>query len=119
MQSGSETTVRVTHHDRVLEITVRGDVDYDECDLLRAAWEQADEVALPTTVVDLSGVTFGDSGLLNALLDAERRHRDSARAFVLLGPLQRGVVRLLTLSGTLEHFTITDSRAAAFERRTG
>ncbi|MFJ7147223.1 STAS domain-containing protein [Streptomyces sp. NPDC100445] len=113
MQWESGTVVRVTRHRRVLEVTVRGEVDYDECDLLAAAWDEADERALPTTVVDLTGLTFGDSQLLRSLLDAHQRHRADGRAFVLLGPLQESVARLLTISGTREHFTLTDSREAA------
>ncbi|MDF3301478.1 STAS domain-containing protein [Streptomyces tropicalis] len=113
MQWHSRTTVQVTHHAHVFEIVVRGEVDYDECDLLHAAWAEADEQALPATVVDLSGVAFGDSGLLNALLAARRRHAAEGRALILLGPLQEAVRRLLAVSGTLDHFTVTDSRAAA------
>ncbi|GEK01907.1 STAS domain-containing protein [Streptomyces sp. NPDC003388] len=118
MRWGSETTVQVARHARVLEIRVRGEVDYDECDLLRAAWAEADESDLPVTVVDLSGVTFGDSQLLSALLDAQRRHRARGREFVILGPLQEGLVRLLTISGTIGHFSITDSRDSALRSDT-
>lgn len=113
MQWDSRTTVHVTRHPRVFEIAVRGEVDYDECDLLQAAWDEADETALPVTVVDLSAVTFGDSGLLNALLEARRRHSAEGRELVLLGPLHQAIRRLLTVSGTLEHFTVTESRNAA------
>ncbi|MFG2606450.1 STAS domain-containing protein [Streptomyces sp. NPDC048514] len=113
MEWESGTTVLVAQHDRIFEITVRGEVDYDECDLLRAAWAEADEAALPATVVDVSGVTFGDSQLLSALLEAQRRHHTSGRSFILLGPLHDSVLRLLTVSGTLGHFTVADSREAA------
>ncbi|MFF8942129.1 STAS domain-containing protein [Streptomyces sp. NPDC014864] len=113
MQHDSRTTVHVTRHPRVFEIAVRGEVDYDECDLLQAAWAEAEETALPVTVVDLSAVTFGDSALLNALLDARRRHSAAGRELVLLGPLHPAIRRLLTVSGTLEHFTVTDSRSTA------
>ncbi|MEU6772280.1 STAS domain-containing protein [Streptomyces sp. NPDC046759] len=113
MRWQSDTVVQVARHRRVFEVMVRGEIDYDESDLLNAAWDEADECGLPATVVDLTGLTFGDSQLLRSLLDARRRHQESGRAFVLLGPLHESVVRLLSISGTLEHFTLTDSRDAA------
>ncbi|MEU0336718.1 STAS domain-containing protein [Streptomyces sp. NPDC006193] len=113
MQWESRATVKVTCHERVFEITVRGEVDYEENDLWQAAWAEAEDAARPVTVVDLSEVTFADSGLLNALLDAWRRHRAADRELVLLGPLRPSVERLFTLTGTRDHFTITDSRARA------
>ncbi|WP_225823400.1 STAS domain-containing protein [Streptomyces naphthomycinicus] len=113
MQWESRATVKVTCHDRVFEISVRGEVDYEENDLLQAAWAEVEEAALPVTVVDLSQVTFADSGLLNALLDSRRRHRAAGRELILLGPFHPTVQRLFTLTGTLEHFTVTDSRARA------
>ncbi|MEU0052134.1 STAS domain-containing protein [Streptomyces sp. NPDC006309] len=119
MQWESGAVVRVTRHRRVFEVTVRGEIDYDECDLLGAAWDEADDCALPVTVVDLTGLTFGDSQLLRSLLDARRRHQADGRSFVLLGPLQASVDRLLTISGTREYFTLTDSREAALRTTDG
>ncbi|MEU2062542.1 STAS domain-containing protein [Streptomyces sp. NPDC013455] len=109
----SRATVQVTCHDRVFEITVSGEIDYDENDLLQAAWAEADDAGRPVTVVDLSRVTFADSGLLNALLDAWRQHQAAARELILLGPLHPTVDRLFSLTGTREHFTITNSRSRA------
>ncbi len=86
MQWESGATVRIARHERVFEITVRGEIDYDECDLLRAAWAEADESGLSATLVDMSEVTFGDSQLLSALLEAQGRHHAHGRLFVLLGP---------------------------------
>lgn len=119
MQWESRATVKVTCHDRVFEITVRGEVDYEENDLLQAAWAEAEDAARPATVVDLSRVTFADSGLLNALLDAWRRHRATGRELILLGPFHATVERLFTLTGTREHFTVTDSRARAMRAGDG
>ncbi|MFH9671738.1 STAS domain-containing protein [Streptomyces sp. NPDC017405] len=111
--------MKVTCHDRVFEITVRGEVDYEENDLLQAAWAEAEDAARPATVVDLSRVTFADSGLLNALLDAWRRHQATGRELILLGPFHATVERLFTLTGTREHFTVTDSRARAMRAGDG
>ncbi|MDO0929285.1 STAS domain-containing protein [Streptomyces sp. TG1A-8] len=110
MRWESEATVQVARHDRIFEITVCGEIDYDECDLLRAAWAEADEAGLPTTLVDLSGVSFGDSQLLSALLDARQRHEADGRGLVIAGPLQENITRLFTVSGTLAHFRVADSR---------
>ncbi|MFE2475243.1 STAS domain-containing protein [Streptomyces sp. NPDC059389] len=49
-------------------------------------------------VVDLTGVTFADSSLLHALLDARRR-------IVLVGPLHGRFHRLLEVTGTTCLFT--------------
>lgn len=107
MYASFEPKVHVTADQQVFVITVRGEVDYDDTEEFEAAREAADRAALPTTAVDLSQVTFADSMLLNALLSLRHRHEAAGRALVLLGPLQPAVDRLLSVSGTLEHFTIT------------
>ncbi|MEU6347043.1 IS3 family transposase [Streptomyces sp. NPDC046977] len=113
MALGAGARVTLTAHGHALEITVRGEVDGHGSDLLDAAWAEAAEAALPVTVIDLSGVSFGDSALLNLLMRAQRHHDGAGRRLVLLGPLQRQVVRLLTALGTMDGFTVTDSRSAA------
>lgn len=109
MYSAPDPKVHVKHDDQVFRLIVRGEVDYEDAEDFEAAWQAADQAALLTTVVDLSQVTFADSMLLNALLDARRRHDTHGRRFILLGPLQPAVSRLLDLSGTREHFTVEDS----------
>ncbi|MER5884893.1 STAS domain-containing protein [Streptomyces sp. NPDC001941] len=101
--------VHVTRRDQVLLVTVRGETDQDDSEEFEAAWEAADRAGLPTTAVDLSRVSFADSMLLNALLGALRRHEAAGRELILLGPLPPTVSRLLSLSGTLEHFTVADT----------
>ncbi|MEV5357114.1 STAS domain-containing protein [Streptomyces sp. NPDC052693] len=112
MPEACDMKVHVTHHDQDVLITVRGELDYEDAESMETAWQAADRAGLPTTTVDLSQVTFADSMLLNALLEARRRHSATDRDFVLLGPLQPPVSRLLALSGTLEHFTIRDADAS-------
>ncbi|WP_320782019.1 STAS domain-containing protein [Streptomyces sp. CRN 30] len=94
-------------------ITATGEMDLTEDDLFAAAWAEAHERALPVTVVDLSGVSFADSALLNSLLDARKHHAATGRTLVLAGPLRPAVTRLLELTGTLGHFTVTTSLAEA------
>ncbi|MFF5025272.1 STAS domain-containing protein [Streptomyces collinus] len=106
MSAAFETKVHVTRYEQVLVITVRGELDHDDAEALDDAFAAADEAGLPTTAVDLSRVTFADSTLLNTLLDTRRRHATDGRELVLLGPLQPAVTRLLTVTGTIAHFTV-------------
>ncbi|MFH8798225.1 STAS domain-containing protein [Streptomyces sp. NPDC017936] len=109
MHGVPDRKVHVVRHEEVFVILIRGETDHDDVDEFEAAWDAADRAALPTTAIDLSQVTFADSMLLNALLDARRRHASAGRDLVLLGPLSPAVSRLLVLSGTLEHFRIADT----------
>lgn len=84
-----------------------GEFDADEVDLFLAAWEEADERALPATVVGLTGCVLGDSSFLGALLIARSRHLASGRQLVLAGPLQPRILLLLAVSGTMEAFDVT------------
>ncbi|MFB8245591.1 STAS domain-containing protein [Streptomyces sp. NPDC055952] len=107
--SFESTKVHVTHLDQVVCVAVRGELDFEDAEDVAAAWTAADRSGLPTTAVDLSRVAFADSMLLNALLDARRRHEATGRTFVLLGPLNAPVSRLLEVTGTLGHFTVQNS----------
>ncbi|MEU5593311.1 STAS domain-containing protein [Streptomyces sp. NPDC020298] len=109
MAAAHPTNVHISRHDQALCIILRGELDHDDAEDVEAAWEAAGLAALATTVVDLTQVTFADSMLLNALLEARRQHESAGREFILLGPLHPSVNRLLTISGTLEHFTILNS----------
>ena len=106
MPAAFETKVHVTRYEQVLMITLRGELDHDDAEDIDAAFAAADRAALPTTAVDLSQLTFADSTLLNSLLATLRRHETSGRDLILLGPLPPAISRLLSLSGTLEHFTV-------------
>ncbi|MFF7333899.1 STAS domain-containing protein [Streptomyces sp. NPDC090306] len=99
----------------MFEIGVWGEVDLSEDDLLAAAWDEADECRLRTTLVDLSGVVFADSALLNSLILAHYRHQRDGRRFILAGPLHPAVVRLLRVSGTQDLFTMARDRERALE----
>ncbi|MER6535438.1 STAS domain-containing protein [Streptomyces sp900105755] len=109
MHAAPEQKVHLTRHEQVFVMTVRGETDHDDTEEFAAAWDAADRAALPTTAIDLTQVTFADSMLLNALLDARRRHESGGRQLVLLGPLPATVSRLLTLSGAISYFTIADT----------
>ncbi|MFE3579041.1 STAS domain-containing protein [Streptomyces vinaceus] len=88
-------------------VCLSGEFDADTIHVFREVLAATDEAM--QLVVDLSGVTFADSSLLHALLDA--RHR-----IVLAGPLPRQFHRLLDLTVTTGRFATapaTDGRAAA------
>ncbi|MEV1047567.1 STAS domain-containing protein [Streptomyces sp. NPDC049916] len=112
----SAARVRVRELPGVFLVRLTGDFDVDEVDLLLAAWDEADERALPATVVDLTGCTFGDSSFLHALLLTRARHRRAVRRLVLAGPLQPQILLLLAVSGTVEVFDIADSVHEAVAR---
>lgn len=102
----------------VFAVVACGDFDADERDLLLSVWVGADDRNLPVTVLDLSGVTFGDSSFLDSLLLAHRRHHAASRRLVLAGPLHRLAVLLLTVTGTLPHFETAASLTDALRDHT-
>ncbi|MER6225451.1 STAS domain-containing protein [Streptomyces sp900105755] len=110
MRAAPDLSVRIDRRAQVFVLTVRGEVDYDDAGDFERAWEAADRAGMPVTAVDLAGVTFADSMLLNALIRARHRHRADGRTLVLVGPLPAAVGRLLEISGTAELFTVTDVR---------
>ncbi|MZE55387.1 STAS domain-containing protein [Streptomyces sp. SID5770] len=109
MLSDSRAVVRVHEEAGVFVVMVSGEVDADDRDLLHAAWDEADEVRLPVTAVDLSAVTFADSTILDVLLGAQDRHHRDGRAFILTGPLANRVHSLFAVTGTLAYFTFAAS----------
>ncbi|MFI0107859.1 STAS domain-containing protein [Streptomyces parvus] len=118
MTTRPPTRVRVHEERGVFVVVASGDFDADERDLLLSAWDEADERNLPVTVLDLSGVTFGDSSFLDSLLRARRRHLTADRRLVIAGPLHHRVVRLLTVTGTLPHFETAISLTDALRNNT-
>ncbi|MGA5499420.1 STAS domain-containing protein [Streptomyces cinereoruber] len=109
MTPDSRAVVKVRAEVDVFVVTVSGEVDAEEKDLLQAAWDEADEVRLPVTAVDLSAVTFADSTLLDTLLEAQDRHHQCGRAFILAGSLANQVYFLFVQTGTLAYFTFATS----------
>ncbi|MEU9099957.1 STAS domain-containing protein [Streptomyces sp. NPDC048361] len=90
-------------------LRLAGEFDVDTVGPVRRALEKAaGDDAVRRTVVDVAGVTFADTSLLNVLLDARKDHH-----LVLAGPVQREVGILLALTGTSGLFTLAPSVAAA------
>lgn len=108
MPAAPELRAHVDRDGQTFVITVSGDVDYAAMGGFDRAWEAADRAAMPVTAVDLTGVTFADSMLLNALIKARLRHQASGRDLVLVGPLRTAVSRLLTITGAIRVFTVVE-----------
>ncbi|NEB81906.1 STAS domain-containing protein [Streptomyces sp. SID14478] len=56
-------------------------------------------------IVDLSGILWADSALLQALIDLQRHLRRHDTALILRGPLHPVPRRLFELTGTADYFT--------------
>ncbi|WP_353945486.1 STAS domain-containing protein [Streptomyces sp. HUAS MG91] len=85
-------------------IVVTGDCDEDSEYLLTEALAKVFAVEPRVLEVDVSGVGFGDSTLLHALLQALHTQSSRQRRLALRSPLGEAVERLLTVTGTLDVF---------------
>ncbi|MFD3939385.1 STAS domain-containing protein [Streptomyces sp. NPDC058611] len=84
-----------------------GAFDYSTLDPLRTACDTAvADAEVEQLVLDVRGVTFGDSTFLNLLLTLS-----GACDLRLAGPLPRQLARLLTVTGTDQVFTVEDATA--------
>ncbi|OXS32539.1 hypothetical protein CHR28_25725 [Streptomyces sp. XY006] len=94
----------------VFAVEVVGDIDSDNGDSFASLWgDEAGALGLEVTVVDLSRAGFGDSGLLNALLNGRARHLREGRSFVVAGPSLQTAARLFSITGTREYFDVAES----------
>ncbi|GAA2974815.1 STAS domain-containing protein [Streptomyces enissocaesilis] len=91
-------------------IVCEGEFDMGSQAALRQALETAHDDGITRTVVDLAGVSFADSSMLNTLIQAHRRQH-----LVLAGPLTPQVSRLLEISGAYALFTIAADTASTTE----
>ncbi|MFF1558479.1 STAS domain-containing protein [Streptomyces sp. NPDC058279] len=104
----SVTTVRT---ESAWVITVSGEVDLDTADPLRLTLEAASSPRQPLPVLlNLRGVRFGGSALVNLLLRA--RSSLGPDRLTLADPAPR-VIRLLRLTGLDAHFEVGPRPAAA------
>jgi anti-anti-sigma factor len=113
MFDAPECSVRAEAADDVCTVRVTGALDQDTAPELATVLDEAARSATARTVVDLSALEFADSSALHVLLAARRAHDEAGREMVLAGPFTTGVRRLFTVTGTAEHFRLTDSSSAA------
>ncbi|WP_432055691.1 STAS domain-containing protein [Streptomyces sp. bgisy022] len=111
MSDEQMVTVREGAQAFVLEVT--GEIDIDTVDALEEGMTRAWEANAPVTVVDLSGIRFADSSLLNLLLEAQARHSAAGRRLAVAGPFHDAVRRLFDLTGTAGHLPLTENVEAA------
>ncbi|MGW4686671.1 STAS domain-containing protein [Streptomyces sp. NPDC004244] len=88
-------------------VHVRGDMDYDHAQQLKASLTAALSVAPEgwDVVVDLQHSSFCDSAGLNALLAARQEAVEEGRELVLAAPSHQ-MVRMLELTGSTRLFTL-------------
>ncbi|WP_327302802.1 STAS domain-containing protein [Streptomyces sp. NBC_01298] len=91
--------------DGVRVITCSGEFDQDTLEPLRQAVAGALADPVRTIVLDVSGITFADSSMLNELIRLWR----TGRPMVLAGPLNPQVARLLELTSADQLFTVVGS----------
>jgi anti-anti-sigma factor len=87
-------------------VSLSGELDlYVEQDLRRSL-TAADELGVPTVVVDLSGVSFMDSTICGLLVEEAKRRRrgDGELALVTNGPRTSGVLELAGIDRVVRMF---------------
>lgn len=89
--------VRTTDSDGELVVELRGDVDLDTVTLVRDALDRACTTGRSFSV-DVAGVTFIDSSVLQALLRALRAQRAAGLDMTFLRP-SPAVMRVLEMMG--------------------
>ena len=83
-------------------ITVQGEIDLSNVDVLREALED-DPNGSGTLVLDLRNVAFMDSMALGVILEASLRTADDGRAMrIVCGPAAQRVIEAAGLDGRLE-----------------
>ncbi|MCZ4119942.1 STAS domain-containing protein [Streptomyces sp. H39-S7] len=87
-------------------ITVTGEIDLHGVTPVRDAVDRA-LAHHPHVVLDLAGVSFGDSSFLSTLLKARLDALERAGSLTLVAPSSQ-ILRLLTITGALELFPVVD-----------
>ncbi|MFI6346098.1 STAS domain-containing protein [Streptomyces sp. NPDC050560] len=106
--SGTGRVASVTVSGRVCVVRLEGEVDVDSGPEVEEALSRAWRSPTDETRVELAGLVFADSTLLNLLLGLWRRHRKEARALTIAGPFTPAVRRLFEVTGTAGHLPLTE-----------
>ncbi|MFD5768327.1 STAS domain-containing protein [Streptomyces sp. NPDC127049] len=86
-------------------LLLSGDFDADTVPCLREALDTVRTPQVELVLLDLVGVSFGDSALVHELTDTRNR----PERHLLIGPLRSQVARLLTLTGTEDALDLIDA----------
>ncbi|MFF7721463.1 STAS domain-containing protein [Streptomyces luteogriseus] len=91
---------------------VAGDLDFDQAPELRGRLDRLTLSPGQCLVLDLSGLTFCDSSGITALL-AARQHAMAAGADIILAAVPANLLRVLTVVGLDQVFTLRPDSSAA------
>jgi anti-anti-sigma factor len=94
-------------------LTLNGELDMARTDELDEMAASALDGDLVNAIFDLSGVTFMDSSALRWLLRVQDRVEQSGGRLRLVAPEGGSLVRLLSLSGLADRFTVFSTRVEA------
>jgi anti-sigma B factor antagonist len=99
---------------RVALVSVSGELDLYVATEVRETLEAAELLGTPTTVVDLSGVSFMDSTICGILVaEAKRCARDDGRLILVANDSRAG--RVLEVAGVDRIVPVYSTLHAAFE----
>ncbi|MFF7491140.1 STAS domain-containing protein [Streptomyces luteogriseus] len=90
---------------------VAGDLDFDQAPVLRGRLDQLPLAPGQCLVLELSGLAFCDSSGITALL-AARQHALAADADIVLAAVPANLLRVLTLVGLDQVFTLRPDSSA-------
>lgn len=103
---------------RCAVVSVSGEIDLETASQLSEHALSATRERSPHLVLDLSRVTFMDSTGLQVLIAIKRRAELAGGSLTLVG-VARAVMKVLTVTGLSETFTIVDTVEQATGERTG
>ncbi|MEU6124854.1 STAS domain-containing protein [Streptomyces sp. NPDC047123] len=110
-------SIDVTRHERVTVVSFRNELDLEDTTEATLALSSAlTDTLTAGTLLDLAGLTFADSTLLNVILRAHAEHQDALRPFVLTGPYQSGISRLLEVTGVTGVLDLADTHEDGVRR---
>ncbi|GIE98258.1 STAS domain-containing protein [Paractinoplanes rishiriensis] len=101
--------------DGTATVTVRGEIDYANCDdLARCMQEAVTEWSPAVLRVELRGATFIDSTGLGALIEGYKAANDAEAQFLVINPT-RAFRRVLDVTGLSDFFGLAESSVSDTE----
>ncbi|WP_394428531.1 STAS domain-containing protein [Streptomyces sp. SGAir0957] len=102
MVSNSES-IELTLRERVAVVTLRHEIDLEDvADVTDVFRRACTEPLADATLLDLSGLGFADSTLLNLILRAKAEHDEADRPFVPAVAAGSAVERLFDITGVAD-----------------
>ncbi|MGY0490328.1 STAS domain-containing protein [Streptomyces sp. WG-D5] len=110
-------SIELVRHQQVVIVPLRYDLDFsDEPEVMLALENARTDPSTTGTLLDLAGLSFADSTLLNLILRAHADHQAVSRPFVLAGPYQSPVHRLFEVTGVGEVLDLAADREEGVRR---